>query len=138
MMKKLSCILAITLSMLIIYSGVGVSIMHYCCARCETVQSCCADDGCHKCKKDHESDKHSSKSCKDKGGCTATVYKVDLAKYAAEQQVVTVPVITLFCQQLSYLLTSVDLGYDADYTRLIIPPPPCPRQMLALHSVLII
>ena len=49
-MKKLAYITALILSLLIIYSGGGVSIVRYCCARCETVQSCC-DSGCPKCKK---------------------------------------------------------------------------------------
>ena len=40
-MKRLAYITALILSLLIIYSGGGVSIVRYCCARCETVQSCC-------------------------------------------------------------------------------------------------
>ena len=79
-MKKLAYITALILSLLIIYSGGGVSIVHYCCVRCETVQSCC-DTGCPKCKKTHTCD--SKKGCKDKG-CTAIIYKLDLMKHTTE------------------------------------------------------
>ena len=76
-MKRLAYITAVILSLLIIYSGAGVSIVHYCCSRCETVQGCCAD-GCPKCKKSHTCD--SKKDCREKG-CTATIYKPDLMKH---------------------------------------------------------
>ena len=133
-MKRLALIVAITLSLLIIYSGVGVSIMHYCCASCETVQSCCST-GCSKCAKSHACDSK-KKDCKEEG-CTATIYKVDLAKYASEVTV-AVPVVTLFCEQFNYLWTSACVDRPKEYSRLFSPPPPCPRQRLALHSVFII
>lgn len=93
-MKKLAYITALILSLLIIYSGAGVSIMHYCCARCETVQSCC-DTGCPKCKKTHTCD--SKKDCKSKG-CTATIYKLDLMKHTIELNV-SPQAVDLFCAQ---------------------------------------
>jgi len=46
-MKRLRYILAVLLSLAVVYAGVGVSIVHYCCARCETAQACCTD-GCAK------------------------------------------------------------------------------------------
>lgn len=134
-MKRLACILAITLSLLIIYSGVGVSIMHYCCARCEAVQSCCSE-GCSKCQKSHSHSCDSKKDCKEEG-CTATIYKVDLAKHAPEAPV-TVPVVTLFLEQFSYLWASAYVENSSEPYRLSSPPPLCPRQKLALHSVFII
>ena len=134
-MKRLALIVSITLSLLIIYSGVGVSIMQYCCASCETVQKSCCDTGCSKCQKSHACD-DTKKDCKDEG-CTATIYKVDLMKYAPEVAV-SVPVITLFCEQISYLWTSTYIDNSIEYSYLITPPPPCPRQKLALHSVFII
>ena len=97
-MKRLAYITAVILSLLIIYSGAGVSIVHYCCSRCETVQGCCAD-GCPKCKKSHTCD--SKKDCREKG-CTATIYKPDLMKHISELTV-SVPVITLFCEQYCQL-----------------------------------
>ena len=91
-MKRLAYITAVILSLLIIYSGAGVSIVHYCCSRCEAVQGCCAN-GCPKCKKSHTCD--SKKDCREKG-CTATIYKLDLMKHVSELTV-SVPVVTLFC-----------------------------------------
>lgn len=108
-MKRLAYITAVILSLLIIYSGAGVSIVHYCCSRCETVQGCCAD-GCPKCKKSHTCD--SKKDCREKG-CTATIYKPDLMKHISELTV-SVPVITLFCEQYCQLFafTSIDRTVD--------------------------
>ena len=90
-MKRLAYITAMFLSLLIIYSGAGVSIVHYCCAGCETVQSCCTT-GCPKCKKSHTCD--SKKDCKNEG-CTATIYKLNLMNHATELTVAA-PVVDLF------------------------------------------
>ena len=38
-MKRLRYILAVLLSLTVVYAGAGVSIVHYCCARCETAQA---------------------------------------------------------------------------------------------------
>ena len=116
-MKKLAYITALILSLLIIYSGGGVSIVHYCCVRCETVQSCC-DTGCPKCKKTHTCD--SKKGCKDKG-CTAIIYKLDL-----------------LCEHFCYLLTPTYADKSVEYDSLTSPPPLCSRQKLALYSTYII
>lgn len=132
-MKRLAYITALVLSLLIIYSGAGVSIMHYCCARCETVQSCC-DTGCPKCKKTHTCD--SKKDCKAKG-CTATIYKLDLMKHTTELNV-SVQAIDLFCAQFCYLLTSTYSDKPVEYTTITSPPPLCSRQKLALYSTYII
>lgn len=132
-MKRLAYITAVILSLLIIYSGAGVSIVHYCCSRCEAVQGCCAD-GCPKCKKSHTCD--SKKDCREKG-CTATIYKLDLMKHISELTV-SVPVITLFCEQYCQLFTFTSIDQTVDFSSLPSPPPPCPRQKLALHSVFLI
>lgn len=133
-MKRLSYITALLLSLLIIYSGAGISIAHYCCATCETVKSCC-DDSCNTCsKKSHSCD--SKKDCKEEG-CTATIYKLDLMKQAPDLTV-NVPVATLFCEQYSYLTTVPCVDQTTDDSVLPLPPPLCPRQKLALHSVFLI
>ena len=132
-MKRLRYILITMLSLLIIYAGVGVSVVHYCCAGCETAQTCCTS-GCPKCNKAHH---QSDKSCKDEG-CTATFYKVDLVKYSCESPVITVPVIQLFCEVLpdfQYSLPTRELK-EASYA--VPPHPDSSRQYLALYSVLII
>lgn len=51
-MKRLRYILAVLLSLTVVYAGAGVSIVHYCCARCATDQACCTN-GCAKCHKSH-------------------------------------------------------------------------------------
>lgn len=131
-MKRLHYILAAMLSLLIIYAGVGVSVVHYCCAGCETSQSCCTI-GCSKCHKAHH---QSDKSCKDEG-CTATIYKVDLMKHSCETSVAA-PVMQLYCEQLSsYLCTSFtgelqETPYNAS------PHPASSRHYLTLYSILLI
>ena len=112
-MKRLAYITAVILSLLIIYSGAGVSIVHYCCSRCEAVQGCCAN-GCPKCKKSHTCD--SKKDCREKG-CTATIYKLDLMKHVSALTV-SVPVVTLFCEQSCQLFAFASIDQTADYSSL--------------------
>ena len=132
-MKRLAYITALILSLLSIYSGGGVSIVRYCCARCETVQSCC-DTGCPKCKKAHTCD--SKKACKDKG-CTATIYKLDLMKHTTELTISTL-VVDLLCEHFCYLVTPTYADKPVEYDSLTSPPPLCSRQKLALYSTYII
>lgn len=132
-MKRVAYITAVILSLLIIYSGAGVSIAHYCCSRCEAVQSCCSS-GCPKCQKAHTCD--SKKDCKEKG-CTATIYKLNLMKQGTEQAV-SIPMTTLFCEQYFELFTIAFADQTVDYSSLPSPPHPCPKQKLALHSVFLI
>lgn len=134
-MKRLAYITALILSLLVIYTGAGVSIVHYCCARCETVKSCC-DTGCPKCKKSHTCD--SKKDCKE-DGCSATIYKPDLMQHlAAAGQTITVPVMNLFCEQFCYLLIVAHSEQLITYEPADSPPPVCSRQMLALYSTYLI
>ncbi len=132
-MKKLAYITALILSLLIIYSGAGVSIMHYCCARCETAQGCC-DTRCPKCKKTHTCD--SKKDCKAKG-CTATIYKLDLMKHTTELKVLP-QAVDLFCAQFCYLLTYTYSDKPIEYDTPTSPPPLCSRQKLALYATYLI
>lgn len=134
-MKRLSYIIAVILSFLVIYSGAGVSIIHYCCTGCETVKSCCEEDGCHKySKKSHDCEP--KKNCKEEG-CTVTIYKLDLMKQTSELTG-SVSMLTLFCKQYCYLLTVPEADRVTDDSNLPTPSPPCPRQMLAMHSVFLI
>lgn len=131
-MMRLRYILATLLSLLIIYVGAGVSIVHYCCASCETAQTCCTT-GCPKCHKTHQ---QSDKSCKEQG-CTATIYKVDLMKHSCEASVAT-PVMQLFCELLpefQYILSQDQLE------EVFCKAPPSPvssRYYLTLYSTLLI
>ena len=128
-MRSFRYILAVSLSLLIVFAGVGVSIMHYCCPGCEAEQKCCVA-GCEKCR---DTNSLSNDSCGDEG-CSATVYKVDLVKQSCGCSV-SVP----FAQILCYLspdvkknLSSVDS--ERVEIRDIPPNPVCTRYYLALYS----
>lgn len=132
-MKGLRYILAVLLSLTVVYAGAGVSIVHYCCARCETAQACCAH-GCAKCHKTHH---QSQKTCKDEG-CTATFYKVDPVKYSCDSPVVSVPVVQLFCEALPNFRCSLPVGNLKELPYAVPPHPISSREYLALYSILII
>ena len=70
-MKRFRYILAVILSLLIVYVGAGVSVAQYCCSGCETANCCCAD----KCGFCGKFDFEFHKSCRGEG-CTATIYKI--------------------------------------------------------------
>ena len=132
-MRSFRYILAVSLSLLIVFAGVGVSIMHYCCPGCEAEQKCCVA-GCEKCR---DTNSLSNDSCGDEG-CSATVYKVDLVKQSCGCSG-SVP----FAQILCYLspdvkknLSSVDS--ERVEIRDIPPNPVCTRYYLALYSVFLI
>lgn len=132
-MKRLRHILALLLLLSVVYAGVGVSIVHYCCAGCAAGHACCTS-GCARCSNSHHGPEE---SCKD-DGCTATFYKVDLVKCPAENPVVTVPVIQLLCEvwQDFLCLLPADEAKEAAYA--VPPHPDSSRHYLALYSVLII
>ena len=80
--KRFRYILAVILSLLIVYVGAGVSVAQYCCSGCETANCCCAD----KCGFCGKFDFEFHKSCRGEG-CTATICKLDLVKQAFESSV---------------------------------------------------
>ena len=86
-MKRFRYILAVILSLLIVYVGAGVSVAQYCCSGCETANCCCAD----KCGFCGKFDFEFHKSCRGEG-CTATIYKLDLVKQAFESSVPVEPI----------------------------------------------
>lgn len=132
-MKKLRLILPILFSLLIIVSGAGVSIAHYCCAGCETEQSCCTT-GCAHCQDTQDASKH---SCQDTG-CTTVHYKVDLVKYAPDGVSVT-PGVTLICAELPQLCSSLLAYFDEKIVPSSAPPLfVSSRHYLALYSILLI
>lgn len=150
---RLRYILAVLLSLTVVYAGAGVSIVHYCCARCEMAQACCMQ-GCEKCDKSHYKSHHNTPdnprhnphsnsyskqeiSCKDEG-CTATFYKVDLVKYSCENPVIAVPVLQLLCEVLSDFKSLMPAGDVQEVAYKVPPHPVSPRQYLALYSVFII
>lgn len=125
------------LSLTVVYAGAGVSIVHYCCARCETAQACCTQ-GCAKCHKSHHNTHHNQeKSCKDEG-CTATFYKVELVKHSCESPAITLPVLQLLCEALPDFKSLMPAGDVQEVAYTVPPHPVSPRRYLALYSVFII
>lgn len=139
-MKRLVYITALLLTLVIVYAGGGVSIAHYCCARCETVHSCCDDVvGCAQCNKSHvcaPENGEDEAGCKETG-CTATLYKIDLTKHAVDLTL-TAPVIRLFCEQLAWLSAFECTENSVAYVCSTSSPPVCSRQRLALYSTYLI
>lgn len=131
-MMRLRYILAAMLSLLIIYAGAGVSIVHYCCASCETAKACCTT-GCPKCQKNHH---RSNKSCK-KDGCTATIYKVDLMKHSCEASVAA-SVMQLFCELLPDFQCCLSQNNMHEVSCNVPPSPVSSRYYLTLFSTLLI
>lgn len=131
-MKRLRYIFATLFSLLIIYAGVGVSIVHYCCAGCEAAQTCCTN-GCKKC---HQSSHPMNKSCQDEG-CTATVYKVDLVKQSCEVAM-PVPVLQLVCILIPGFQYYRAIAEPQDFISDLSPHPVSSRHYLALFSILIV
>ena len=166
-MKRLRYIIACLLSVLIIYVGAGVAVMHYCCNRCEsshveshqhvdmpcevqhaqhaTASSCgsCSvqetqPSCCTSASVKHQSvATHGEQLCHSKG-CTVSIYKLELVKYSFES-VITVPVINLLCQELPDLMVSIPRMEDAAHHYTDTSPPAVgSRQYLALYSTLLI
>ena len=115
-MKRLRYIFAILMSSLIIISGAGVSIIHYCCSGCRMEQRCCTS-GCSECEKAH---------------------KVDVVKHVQEASS-TVPVCTLYCEQLPQFGCLLPVELPVTGTQVYSPPRYCgSRHYLALYSTLLI
>ena len=114
-MKRFRYILAVILSLLIVYVGAGVSVAQYCCSGC---------------------DFEFHKSCRGEG-CTATIYKLDLVKQAFESSV-PAPVSWLLCDQVSDLLCALFRDEVLDPPYVIPPPKTSSRHYLALYSTLLI
>ncbi|MBD9144864.1 MAG: hypothetical protein EGP81_04795 [Bacteroides clarus] len=132
-MKRLRYIFAILMSSLIIISGAGVSIIHYCCSGCRMEQRCCTS-GCSECEKVHYA---SQETCKDTG-CTTVHYKVDVVKHVQEASS-TVPVCTLYCEQLPQFGCLLPVELPVTGTQVYSPPRYCgSRHYLALYSTLLI
>lgn len=127
-MKRLRYVLMIALSLLVIYSGVGISVCS--CLTCEVACLLCSTP-CSGCDADEESDA----SCEDEG-CSINIYKVNLAQQNTQLSA-SISSFELFCGLLS----------DFQFTRLcgeleipyVVPPSPDgSRHFLALYSILLI
>ena len=127
-MKKLRYIWMILLSLLVIYSGVGVSVCN--CLTCEVACFLCSTP-CASCDTAEDADT----TCDDEG-CVVNIYKVDLANQDT-QSVVSVLSFELFCALLPNFQSVLPIT-DTQIPYII---PPClaeSRHLLALYSTLLI
>lgn len=127
-MKRLRYIWMVLFSLLVIYSGVGMSVCK--CQTCEVACFLCSTP-CTSCDTAEDSDA----TCEDEG-CEVNIYKVDLTNQET-QPLVSVCSLELFCELLPDFQSVLPLaGTQIPY---IIPPRlPDSRHLLALYSTLII
>lgn len=130
-MKRLRYIGMIILSLLVIYSGVGVSVCscltgEVACVVCSTPCSGCEDeDTCN----------DAAATCEDED-CSINIYKVNLAQQNAQVSV-SIPSFELFCGLLpDYQIALSDS--EAEVPTVVPPPKVGSRHFLALYSVLLI
>lgn len=138
-LNKLRHILAGLLSLLIVYTGAGVAIAHYCCMKCEVEEVCCQA----KCEESPSScEEYTSTStdaieqhCCDLG-CSTVFYKIDLVKEASV--LLSVPsFISPYCQLLPEFSFTCPVRDVFVFEESESPPVP-PRCYLALYSTLLI
>lgn len=119
-MYKLRHIFAALLSLLIIYTGAGVAIAHYCCMKCE------AEAACH-CNNEH---------CCPDAGCSTVFYKIDLVKEASASLSIASLLNYSYQALPDFHFTSPVRDYSVTVDSE--SPPILPRCYLALYSVLLI
>lgn len=133
-MKKVRYIIVLLFSLLIIFAGAGVAVIHCYCVGCRVTHECCDSDHDHnqKSASHHFADFTQEEEC-----CTTTVYKINLLKNTE-----VIPVVEPLTQQLSGLLAKLLTPLPAETLQTYFfeypPSPPDSRLYLALYSVLII
>ena len=139
-------IAAVLFSLLIIFAGAGVAVIHCYCVSCRITHECC--DGQHE---DHiqstyQADYHATSShaesshadySDEEDCCTSTVYKVDLLNGQNPTPVMT-PVVFVLCKELVQSLMPVSVATLQTSLYTFPPSPPEPRRYLAFYSVFII
>lgn len=130
-MKRLRYILVIMLSLLIIYTGVGVAICH--CLTCEVACFTCTTS-CDSC---HESDEESSGTCEGTGMCCVDIYKVNLMKQNPSVSV-SAPSMELLCRLLPDFQSALFRDEVMEVPYIVPPNLGNSRHYLTLFSVLLI
>lgn len=125
-MYKLRHIFVTVLSLLIIYTGAGVAIAHYCCTKCDVQADCCQEHACHG---------EEENLCKD-AGCSTVFYRIDLVKEASAS--LSVSSLWACFYQLLPEFRFASPGRDCPAVAEPDSPPILPRCYLALYSVLLI
>lgn len=125
-------ITAILFSLLIIFAGVGIAVVHCYCVSCRVSHKCCED---------RNYGQHAIESYADFSGeeecCTPTIYKIDLLK-GSEVIPVMAPFVLPLCKRLAEQLNPQVQGLLQTSPYEYPPSPPDPRRYLALYSVYII
>lgn len=137
-MNRLRYIVMIVLSLLVIYSGVGVSVCS--CLTCEVACMVCSTP-CSGCEHDDDNSDagcaaDAEATCQDEG-CSIDIYKVNLAQQSAQSPVVSIPSFELFCGLLPHFQSLLPVG-ETKIPYVVPPPKDGSRQMLVLHSTLLI
>lgn len=130
-MKRLRYILPFVLSLLIIYTGVGVAICH--CLTCDMACASCSTS-CDSCCDEPVADVPAS--CEDEA-CAVDVYKVNLMKQGNSLSVST-PSFDLFCKLLPASRVAISCGAVREVAYIVPPNPGSSRHYLALYSLLLI
>lgn len=136
-MKRLRYIIMIVLSLLVVYSGVGVSVCS--CLTCEVACAVCSTP-CSGCEHDEDNSDggcaaDSDVTCRDEG-CSINIYKVNLAQQSA-QVPISIPSFELFCGLLPDFESLLPVG-EAEIPYVVPPPKVGSRHFLALYSTLLI
>lgn len=137
-MKGFRCILVVLFSALIVWGGVGIAVISYCCSGCEMARHDC-HSGCACCDSKPQADAQSQQGDGEEG-CRAVYYKVDLSNLAHEP-LPLLPLLTFCCELLPYYYGGGEPSLQAcRYEEgLFAPPPPIgARSYLALYSTLLI
>ena len=125
-------------SLLIIFAGVGIAVIHCYCVSCRVTHECCDTNHEHQSQSVHHYDSSSYMDYSSQEDCCAsTVYKIDLLKGANPKPIVA-PLVLQLCKDmvLQLMPPPVAVLQTSDY---IYPPlPPESRRYLALYSTFII
>lgn len=132
-MKRFRYILLPILSLLLIYMGAGVAVMHYCSVQCEVTSDCRAAE-CNHCKRTQPEAQASHPGDE----CSVSIYKINLVNHTSEELLLAA-VSPVFAIQLTDLLPA----FFSENELLAVcpdtsPPSRSSRHYLALYAVFLI
>ena len=139
MMNRLNACRYLTVflfSLLIMFAGAGVAVIHCYCVSCQLTHECCEDTHDHIA----QATLYGQRATADSGQeecCTSTVYKINLLK-GADRTSVLAPLVLQLCKEVTALLMPPPTAALQASAYIYPPSPPEPRRYLALYSVFII
>ncbi len=84
MSKKITHIIVVLLSVLVIQAGAGVAVYHHCCSGAKVQRPVACNNECGQCVKTVHLHKHHNVHCGDRGGCHSFVYREILVQHSPE------------------------------------------------------